>query len=88
METELEKNRKDGFLAKKRFIDNVSELEYQQKKQGQKENRKMHDQIDKLTNKEQKRAEEKARVDESRAIVENVCIGFNLFTPSKVCRNE
>ena len=41
METELEKNRKDGFLAKKRFIDNVSELEYQQKKQGQKENRKM-----------------------------------------------
>ena len=42
LETELEKNRKDGFLAKKRFIDNVSELEYQQKKQGQKENRKLH----------------------------------------------
>ena len=42
MESELEKNRKDGFLAKKRFIDNVSELEYQQKKAGQKENRKAH----------------------------------------------
>ena len=41
METELENNRKDGFLAKKRFIDNVSELEYQQKKLGQKENRKI-----------------------------------------------
>lgn len=41
LETELEANRKDGFLAKKRFIDNVSELEYQQKKKGQKENRKI-----------------------------------------------
>ena len=41
METELENNRKDGFLAKKRFIDNVSDLEYQQKKLGQKENRKI-----------------------------------------------
>ena len=41
LESELEKNRKDGFLAKKRFIDNVSELEYQQKKQGQKESRKI-----------------------------------------------
>lgn len=41
MEAELEMNRKDGYLAKKRFIENVSELEYQQKKQGQKENRKL-----------------------------------------------
>ena len=40
LEGELEKNRKDGFLAKKRFIDNVSELEYQQKKKGQKDHRK------------------------------------------------
>ena len=41
LEGEFEKNRKDGFLAKKRFIDSVSELEYQQKKQGQKESRKI-----------------------------------------------
>ena len=41
LEADFEKNRKDGFLAKKRFIDNVSELEYQQKKAGQKESRKI-----------------------------------------------
>ena len=34
LESELEMNRKDGFLAKKRFIDTVSEMEYQKKKQG------------------------------------------------------
>ena len=34
MQAELSQNRKDGYLAKKRFIENVSELEYQQKKQG------------------------------------------------------
>ena len=28
LEAELETNRKDGYLAKKRFIDSVSELEY------------------------------------------------------------
>ena len=28
LETELEKNRKDGYLAKKKFLDGVSELEY------------------------------------------------------------
>ena len=28
LETELETNRKDGFLAKKRFIDSISEIEY------------------------------------------------------------
>ena len=40
LEAELEKNRKDGYLAKKRFIDEVSELEYQKKKQGEKASRK------------------------------------------------
>ena len=29
---ELEKNRKDGHLAKKRFLDKVSDVEYQHKK--------------------------------------------------------
>jgi len=28
LEGELEQNRKDGFLAKKQFIEQVSELEY------------------------------------------------------------
>ena len=28
LEQELEKNRKDGFLAKKKFLDEVGELEY------------------------------------------------------------
>ena len=40
LEGELEKNRKDGYLQKKKFLDNVSELEYQQKKQGEKASRK------------------------------------------------
>ena len=34
LEGELESNRKDGYLAKKHFIEKVSEHEYQQKKQG------------------------------------------------------
>ena len=41
LETELEQNRKDGFLTKKRFLDEVNETEYQKKKQGQKESRKI-----------------------------------------------
>ena len=28
LEGEFEKNRKDGYLAKKRFLDDVNELEY------------------------------------------------------------
>ena len=28
LEGEFEKNRKDGYLAKKRFIEDVSEMEY------------------------------------------------------------
>ena len=28
MQAELSQNRKDGYLAKKRFIENVSEMEY------------------------------------------------------------
>lgn len=33
LEAELEQNRKDGFLAKKKFLDQVSEKEYEHKKQ-------------------------------------------------------
>lgn len=34
LQQEFEQNRKDGFLAKKHFVDKVSEHEYQKKKQG------------------------------------------------------
>mmetsp|Transcript_3455 Transcript_3455/g.4251 ORF Transcript_3455/g.4251 Transcript_3455/m.4251 type:complete len:96 (+) Transcript_3455:440-727(+) len=34
---DLEKNRKGGFIAKKRFLDKVSETEYQHKKTAEKE---------------------------------------------------
>ena len=33
LEKELEQNRKDGYLAKKRFLDKVSDNEYAQKRQ-------------------------------------------------------
>ena len=34
---DLERNRKDGFLVKQRFLDKVSDQEYQQKKVAEKE---------------------------------------------------
>lgn len=33
IEEQLEQNRKDGYLAKKKFLDEVSEREYEHKKQ-------------------------------------------------------
>ena len=33
LEAELEKNRKDGFLAKRKFIEAVQDKEYEHKKQ-------------------------------------------------------
>ena len=41
LESELEKNRKDGYLQKKKFLNEIDELEYQKKKQGEKESRKI-----------------------------------------------
>jgi hypothetical protein len=40
IEEELDKNRKDGFLAKKRFLDQVSEKEYEAKQAVEKKYRK------------------------------------------------
>ncbi len=36
IEDELEKNRKDGYLAKKKFLEEVGEKEYEQKRQVEK----------------------------------------------------
>lgn len=36
LEGELEKNRKDGFLAKRKFLDQVTEVEYEHKRQMEK----------------------------------------------------
>ena len=36
IEAELEKNRKDGYLAKQAFLGKVGEVEYQQKKEMEK----------------------------------------------------
>ena len=41
LQAELEKNRKDGYLQKKRFLNEIDEAEYQKKKQGEKESRKI-----------------------------------------------
>lgn len=40
IEEELDKHRKDGFLAKKRFLDQVSEKEYEAKQAVEKKYRK------------------------------------------------
>ena len=41
LESELEQNRKDGYLQKRRFLNDVEEAEYQKKKQGVKESKKI-----------------------------------------------
>jgi hypothetical protein len=40
LEDDLEKNRKDGYLVKKQFIDSVVEKEYEAKKAAEKQKRK------------------------------------------------
>jgi len=40
LEAQLEQNRKDGFLVKQKFLDKVSEREYEHKKQVERANRK------------------------------------------------
>ena len=40
LEADLEKNRKDGYLQKKMFLEKVSDQEYLTKKEGEKEARK------------------------------------------------
>ncbi len=42
LEADLERNRKDGYLQKKRFLDAVGDREYEAKKEVEKATRKHH----------------------------------------------